>query len=482
MRDVLLRSATIVWIAVLAVSCLGQTPQPFQVFFVAVGSGWYANPAVKGVEGFGRIPGANKSAKIVTDSLVAGGAAYGVELTSDDGSFVTVADMLKAIRQVGARLTAAKPARPLFIFYFAGHGISEGIAWSHFSVPGDFLYRGDPESLDIEALSRGTLYAGDLVDELEKLHVPFLVLLDTCYDGKARKIDSPLLSTMAIRNLRDVGGVLRAVNEFRDTYPVLYSTTPGNSVVTVDNPLEPGSDLEIAPLARRFVLSVRPSVSQGRPVPLDAFLGSMTSVGLDKLTTRAVTHSPIPSGANAPFLVPGAPTHSFENSIGTGTRAAICCRRAVAAVPAGAAKPNLYTGKLTITGDRGEFISAGSTFTFSSPTAKVSLTQDGPGNLSFRFEKGETEFDASFSTPSGGRFEVKQYPSAQRWTMADAGHPGLEVSGDGRGCGDIAGSFIVSDVAYDADGSPSRFSATFRQLCDDAKVPAQGSIEVSKIR
>jgi hypothetical protein len=482
MRDLPFQHAIIVCIAVIAVSCLGQTPQPFQVFFVAVGSGWYANPAVKGVEGFGRIPGANKSAKIVADSLVAGGAVYGVELTSDDGSFVTVADMLKAVRQVSARLTLTKPARPLFIFYFAGHGISEGIAWSHFSVPGDFAYRGDPGSLDIEVLSRSTLYAGDLVDELEKLHVPFLVLLDTCYDGKERKIDSPLLSSMAIRNLRDVGGVLRAVNEFRDTYPVLYSTMPGNSVATVDNPLEPGSDLEIAPLARRFVLSVRPSISEGRPVTLGAFLGNMTSAGLDRLTTPAVTHSPIPAGADAPFLVPGAPTHAFETSIGTGTRAAICCRRAAAAVPASAAKPNFYTGKLTITGDRGEFISTGSTLTFFDPSAKVTLTQDGPGNLSFRFEKGETEFDASFSTPSGGQFEVKQYPSAQRWTMADAGHPGLEISGDGRGCGDIAGSFIVSEVAYDADGRLSKFSATFSQLCDGAKVSARGSIEVSKIR
>ena len=55
MRDVPLRFAMTVCNAVMAVSCLGQTPQPFQVFFVAVGSGWYANPTVKGVEGFGRI-------------------------------------------------------------------------------------------------------------------------------------------------------------------------------------------------------------------------------------------------------------------------------------------------------------------------------------------------------------------------------------------------------------------------------------------
>jgi hypothetical protein len=30
--------------------------------------------------------------------------------------------------------------------------------------------------------------------------------------------------------------------------------------------------------------------------------------------------------------------------------------------------------------------------------------------------------------------------------MADAGHPALEVCGDGQGCGDIAGSYRVNEV------------------------------------
>jgi hypothetical protein len=63
--------------------------------------------------------------------------------------------------------------------------------------------------------------------------------------------------------------------------------------------------------------------------------------------------------------------------------------------------------------------------------------------------------------------------------MVDAGHPALEVSGDGRGCGDIAGSFIVNDVSYGLDGGISKFSATFLQRCDDSKIWAHGSIDLS---
>jgi hypothetical protein len=63
--------------------------------------------------------------------------------------------------------------------------------------------------------------------------------------------------------------------------------------------------------------------------------------------------------------------------------------------------------------------------------------------------------------------------------MGDPGTPGLEISGDSRSCNDVLGSFEVSKVEYRADGSISRFEATFEQVCDDAKAAASGSIDIS---
>ena len=477
-----------IWLAAACVFAFGiacqAEPHPqFQVFFVAIGSGWYVTPTGAGVHGFSRIPGANKSAKIIGDTLLAGGAQYGIELTSDDQKFVTVGDMYKAVEQVTTRMIAAKPVRPLFIFYFAGHGMSEGIAWSHFSIPGDFAYRGGPTSLDIEGVSKSTLYAGYLVDKLEKLHVPFLVMLDTCYDGKERQFESPALTSVATKNLKDIGGILRVLNEFRNTYPVLFSTDPGKSVVTVSNPAEPDSEVTIALLARRFILSVRPAFDRGRPVSLDQFLSDMVSPDLDSLTTAAVTHSPVPTGANVPFLNPRvseAPDHSIDYWFGTGNRIQICCGSTSISMHPKSAISEHFTGKMTVAGEPGEYISSGHTLVFASPSNKVTVTQERVGSLRIRFERREEEFEAAFSTPAGERFETREYAGAQRWNMADAGHPALEVSGDGRGCGDVAGSFIVKEVGYRSDGSISKFSALFRQLCDDSKVVMNGSVEVSR--
>jgi hypothetical protein len=449
----------------------------YQVYFVAVGSGWYAPAQSKDVHGLSEIDGANKSAAIVSDGLIAGGAMYGVELTADDGSFVTTSDIEKALGRVEAKLAAQKPAQPLLLFYIASHGMSEGIAWSHFSIPGDFGYRGDPDKLDIDGLSKSTLYAGSLVDELEKLHIPFLVLLDSCYDGQEKHFEPAVLSAKATRNLNDVGAALRAMNEFRDTYPVLFSTTPGQSVATVKNPLAPDSKVNIGPLARRFSLITTQRLAHGHALSLATFVSDMTSSQMDSLTTPAITHSKIPAGADASLLVASADKHAVDSMIGSGTRMNVCCDSNPSTTDA-AQNSSRMTGTFFFSGDAGEFVSSGKSWTLKSPAQEIQLTQNGPGDIQISFGHEEKEFDASFSTDSGKRFEVKAYGGAERWGFASDGHAGLEVSGDGHGCNEIVGSFNVTNVEYTPDGKISRFAATFVQRCDDSKLTARGTVDV----
>jgi hypothetical protein len=47
----------------------------------------------------------------------------------------------------------------LFLFYFAGHGISEGVGWNLFMVPGTFLYSGDLADRDIESIAALSMIA-----------------------------------------------------------------------------------------------------------------------------------------------------------------------------------------------------------------------------------------------------------------------------------------------------------------------------------
>lgn len=64
------------------------------------------------------------------------------------------------------------------------------------------------------------------------------------------------------------------------------------------------------------------------------------------------------------------------------------------------------------------------------------------------------------------------YPAAQRWPFEDDGHPGLDVSGDGRGCNQLSGSFEI--VTLDAQGCG--ITATFVQSCETTMPPLKGCV------
>jgi hypothetical protein len=169
----------------------------FNLYFLAIGSSTYAAPTGSTEHGLDDIYGANNGAKAFAQRLRSGGAEFGVVLTSDEGHLVTLDDINSALQRVATVISATHASSPFLVVYFAGHGISEGIAWNHFSLPGTFTYRGRPEDLQVDELAKATLHAGSFADDLDKLRVPYMLILDTCYEGKRRDIESQVLTATA---------------------------------------------------------------------------------------------------------------------------------------------------------------------------------------------------------------------------------------------------------------------------------------------
>jgi hypothetical protein len=71
-------------------------------------------------------------------------------------------------------------------------------------------------------------------------------------------------------------------------------------------------------------------------------------------------------------------------------------------------------------------------------------------------------------SPTGSNLAAMSYPSATR--MADATHAGLDVSGQGRGCNTVTGSFNVSQIAV-SSSTVTAIRAAFTQHCE-GKAPA----------
>jgi hypothetical protein len=296
----------------------------YQVYFVAIGSSWYVSPAAPNQHGFSRLRGANKSAKEIADRLQRGGARFGVVLTSNDGSFVSMPDINNALDRVLAQIRADRPSTPLIFFYFVGHGISEGVAWNHFSMPGNFTYRGDPSRLPVDVLADKTLHAATLADKLDKTHFPYLVLLDTCYEGTEARFDSPVLTGPAIESLRSVANVLRVMNEFHQDNPILFSTEPGTVVSTVPDPTDAQSD-PVGPLARRVMILLDGTLNTRHDLSLGEFVTRMASTDLDQATKPAITHAERGNGWDRSLVFPSTSMGRVETLTGTARSAEVCC-------------------------------------------------------------------------------------------------------------------------------------------------------------
>jgi hypothetical protein len=71
----------------------------------------------------------------------------------------------------------------------------------------------------------------------------------------------------------------------------------------------------------------------------------------------------------------------------------------------------------------------------------------------------------------GDALAAGSYISAERTNYRSAGHPGLDVSGDGSGCNTLTGKFDVDEISFWPTGDLKIFQATFEQHCSGA-IPA----------
>ena len=190
--------------------------EKFDVFFVAVGSGSYIAPpkavGISDLKGLPPIPGAAKSAELVAELLQRGGTSFGVKLVSDETHFVGRDDIVNAISRVFHEIAKTQPRHPLVVFYFAGHGVADGMTWDHYSLPGNFLYRGD---LSVAvgpqwsgAAANLSLHAATLVAWFLDARMPFLVILDTV----VKRPHSDGIASSGASPVRSIGRIIHSTN------------------------------------------------------------------------------------------------------------------------------------------------------------------------------------------------------------------------------------------------------------------------------
>jgi hypothetical protein len=468
----------------LALTAATPAQSKFDVYYLAIGSQDYVQVPDPTVHSFNSIDGVRKSARAVADFFDAGGSRYGVVLLSTETGFVSIADVNTGLKKAALRAVEDKSANPLLVFYFAGHGISEGFGWNHFSVPGNFAYRGDPLTLPILSLAGSTIHTANVVDQLKKLKIPFLIILDNCYEGEEYKFDSPGLTFRLREGFKYNVEHLRPLNEFHNTYPVLFSTEPGTTVSISPDPRNPASQVEgVAPLARRLLII---KDAKSRRLTFRDLVALMMSPTLDPVTHPAVSHSlPVLKGGEVVWS-PAARRGQHDEIFGTATEPVIIPKeepqpvvlpKNVHVVVDGPAPPSWNaTGTIRLAGKAGEYISDGRTYAFSSEQTPIEVMLAKAGGLELRIEGKPDSWEFRFRTGTGKPFQKRRYTASR---FGDERHAAVEIVSPDHYCNETSGDLTVDEVAFDEKGTLSRFSAHFRQFCNNERQVLTGAVNLT---
>ena len=238
--------------------------------------------------------------------------------------------------------------------------------------------------------------------------------------------------------------------------------------------------------------SVRTPGTTPAPAPLGSVGGSISGLTADGLVLANGADTVRPAANATSFAFPGqmgdGTTYTVtvqtqpsgllcsvanqSGTIGATAAPAVTCDPVIAHCPAG-------SNVIFFNGDSNDYIHPG----------RETVTQNnwsllGGGTLQdvgIRFDTFNTGLNATWWTLEfssrglGQPLEVRSYDQIERASFASAGHPGMDITGDGRGCNIMAGNFQVHEIAWSGSTLKS-FTASFEQHCEPSLSALRGCV------
>jgi hypothetical protein len=134
--------------------------------------------------------------------------------------------------------------------------------------------------------------------------------------------------------------------------------------------------------------------------------------------------------------------------------------------------------------DTGDGIGQGWTVLHETPTSTITpIAQTGPEptrtarlNIVGSDGVGTLNWILTLVAPQGQVLAPGTYLNATRWPFQEPTVPGLDFSGDGRGCNTLSGQFTISAITFGAGNQLDRLQATFEQHCNGMGPALRGTI------
>ena len=135
------------------------------------------------------------------------------------------------------------------------------------------------------------------------------------------------------------------------------------------------------------------------------------------------------------------------------------------------------TTYLALDSEPGDFIGGGISQTFTPAEGDFDASRNFDNGVTVNFNGGAFNlWTLDFAAPGDAALAVGAYENATRFPFQSPTDPGLDVSGQGRGCNMLTGRFEVLEIVYGPGGEVKRFAADFEQHCEGLPPALFGSI------
>jgi hypothetical protein len=143
----------------------------------------------------------------------------------------------------------------------------------------------------------------------------------------------------------------------------------------------------------------------------------------------------------------------------------------------GAASP---TGTSVTMVSEGEYIGGGVAREWDSRSGSVTISGGGTEiDISVSGGTSASAFTMTFAAPPGQSLGVGSYEGAQRTPFRQAGRPGIDIYGEGRGCNTVTGRFDILDMAA-AGAATSRLWLVYEHHCEGGPRSLFGEVRINE--
>lgn len=133
---------------------------------------------------------------------------------------------------------------------------------------------------------------------------------------------------------------------------------------------------------------------------------------------------------------------------------------------------------LYMNSEAGDYIGQGQEWSLTDINNTITATKNFDNGVTVNIN-GATFWNLNFAASGDVLLSAGAYENATRFPFQSPTVPGLNVSGDGRGCNTLTGRFVIHEVLYSATDTIDAFAADFEQHCEGGTPALFGSIRVN---